>query len=94
MVCPKCGSEKVNVQREQTATIGGAHTFGKKSHGIMYFLFIGWWIWIFKICFFPILILWRMLFGKRGKGLNTVTAQKVLNRTVAVCQDCGNSWKV
>lgn len=24
MTCPKCGSENVNVQREQTATIGGS----------------------------------------------------------------------
>lgn len=89
MQCPKCGSENVNIQREQTGTIGGARTYGKKHHGLLYFLLIGWWIWILKLILIPITI-W---FGKRDK-LNTVTAQKTFNKTVAVCQNCGHHWKI
>ena len=36
MKCPKCESENVLVQREQSFNIGGAHTFGKKNHGLLY----------------------------------------------------------
>lgn len=89
MKCPKCESENVLVQREQSFNIGGAHTFGKKNHGLLYWLLIGWWIWIFKIIFIPL----TMLFGKRN-GLNTVTAKKTFNKTVAVCQNCGYTWKI
>lgn len=89
MKCPKCGSEVVNVQREQTGNIGGARTYGKKHHGLLYWLCIGWWFWIFKLLLLPITI-W---FGKRGK-VNTIMAQKTFNKTVAVCQNCGNCWNV
>ena len=89
MKCPKCNSENVNIQREQTGSIGGARTYGKKHHGLLYLLVIGWWIWIFKLFLLPFTI-W---FGKRDK-LNTVTAQKTFNKTVAVCQNCGHHWSV
>lgn len=89
MQCPKCNSENVNIQREQTGTIGGARTYGNKRHGLIYWTFVGWWIWFFKIMLLPL----RMLFGRR-KGLNTLTAQKTFNKTVAVCQNCGHHWKV
>lgn len=89
MICPNCNSENVLVQREQTGSIGGAHTYGRKHHGIIYWLFFCWWIWIFKLVLIPI----RILFGKRN-GINTITGQKTFNRTVAVCQNCGHSWKV
>ena len=90
MKCPNCNSENVLVQREQTGQIGGAHTYGKKRHGLIYWLFFGWWIWIFKMVFLPL----TMLCGKRSKGLNTITGQKTFNRTVAVCQNCGNHWEI
>lgn len=89
MQCPKCNSNNVNIQREQSGTIGGARTYGKKHHGLLYWCLLGWWIWMFKLLFLPFTI-W---FGKRDK-INTLTAQKTFNKTVAVCQDCGNHWKV
>lgn len=89
MKCPKCSSENVIVQREQTGSIGGARTYGKKHHGLIYFFLIGWWLLMFKLIFIP----FRILFGKRNK-ITTLTAQKTFNKTVAVCQNCGNSWKV
>lgn len=89
MQCPKCNSDNVIVQREQSGTIGGARTYGKKHHGLLYWCFIGWWSWIFKLILMPFTI-W---FGKRDK-VNTLTAQKTFNKTVAVCQNCGHHWKV
>lgn len=89
MKCPKCSSENVNIQREQTGTIGGARTYGKKRHGLIYWMLIGWWFWMIKIMFLPL----RILFGKRRK-INTITAQKTFNKTVGVCQNCGYTWKV
>ena len=89
MQCPKCKSENVNISREQTGTIGGARTYGKKHHGLIYWIFVGWWIWIYKIIFIP----FSILFGKRKKT-NTLMAQKTFNKTVAICQDCGNVWKI
>lgn len=107
MQCPKCGSENVIVQREQTASIGGSlHSFGggKSGHGIIYWLFVGWWIWIFKFiewimkAIFAICTLGvSLLFTRKKKDKlsgKTITANKTFNRTVAVCQDCGHHWKV
>lgn len=96
MNCPKCGSENVLIQREQTASIGAGSNKvvieeAKKSKGCLYWMFIGWWwkpIWL--ICFGW---LKPLLGGKKRSGLN-VHANKTFNRTVAVCQDCGYSWKV
>lgn len=101
--CPKCGSGNISFQREQTASFGGSlHSFktSQKGHGCMWWLCIGWWWWMFAF-------MWEMikfcctgglsLFFRRRKGGNlkgsTISASKTINRTVAVCQDCGNTWK-
>ena len=39
MQCPKCGSENVNVQ-----VVSETH-LSTKHHGVVYWLFVGWW-WI------------------------------------------------
>lgn len=96
MACPKCGSEKISYQREQSGTIGASTNKvviqpAKKSHGCLYWVFIGWW-WkpMYWLCFG-----WLGLFfgGKRRGGLN-FKADKAINHTVAICQNCGHSWKV
>lgn len=97
-VCPKCGSENITYQREQTASVGGStHTFkAKGSHGILYWLFIGWWLWMFKWIMAMCTLGISLLFTRKKKGKvvgKTVTATKSINRTMAVCQNCGNSWK-
>lgn len=93
MVCPKCGSENVLVQQVQTGSIGTSRTVIKKhTHGLLYWLFIGWWAWIFKLLFLP----FKMLFGsskKTGKA-TTITGTKTLNTTKATCQNCGHTWSV
>lgn len=82
MKCPKCGSENVNVQLTNKVDIKNAH------HGIIWWICIGiWWIPIKWLIFtLPALIL--AIFGHKK--------QKVINKTIktAVCQDCGNSWKI
>lgn len=96
-ICPKCGSSKISFQREQSGNIGaGTNTVvikeAKRSRGCLYWLCIGWW-WkpIYWIC-----IGWwkNLFFGGKSKGGINVHANKTLNKTVAVCQACGHSWKV
>lgn len=105
-ICPKCGSNNITFQREQTASIGGSlHSFGggKTGHGIFYWLFIGWWFWIFKFIMWMFKVMLAIctlglstLFTRKKKGKiggKTITASKSINRTVAVCQNCGHTWK-
>lgn len=96
MTCPKCGSENVNVQREQTATIGGSthKVQQKKAKGCLYWcgpgLIISTFKFIFHVCTLG-------FFRKRKNTIatgKTVSVGKTFNRTVAVCQNCGKSWKV
>ena len=84
-ICPKCGSTKISFQREQSGNIGaGTNTVvikeARKSRGCLYWLCIGWWK--------------NLLFGGKSRGGINIHANKTLNKTVAVCQKCGHSWKV
>lgn len=96
-ICPKCGSTKISFQREQSGNIGaGTNTVvikeARRSRGCLYWLCIGWW-WrpMYWIC-----IGWwkNLLFGGKSRGGINIRANKTLNKTVAVCQKCGHSWKV
>lgn len=97
--CSRCGGSNISFQREETASIGGSmHSLNdKKGHGLFYWIFIGWWLWIFKwmmaLCTLGISLLFtrKKKDGIKGK---TLTANKTFNRTMAICQDCGNTWKV
>lgn len=96
MECPKCGSENVIIQREQTASVGASTNkvvieAPKKSKGCVYWILIGWWWKPFKFIFFDWIKL--LIGGKKHGGLN-FNANKTINSTVAVCQDCGHNWKI
>jgi len=102
--CNKCGSDNINFQREQSGSFGGSlHSFGgnKSGHGIIWWVFIGWWYvffkWVWKIglafATMGLSLLFRRREAKKVKG-STISATKTFNRTVAVCQSCGNTWKV
>lgn len=84
--CPKCGSSDITFQREQSGSIGvGTNRVTvKKSHGCLWWMCIGWWYWLF-------IGWWKDLIF--GGGLN-IGGSKNINRTMAVCQNCGHSWKV
>lgn len=96
MNCPKCGSENILIQREQTASLGAGTNKvvieePKKSKGCIYWILIGWW-WR-PICFVCFGWIKPLIGGKKRSGLN-LHANKTFNSTVAVCQDCGHSWKI
>lgn len=97
MECPKCGSSNVLIQREQTAQVGvGSNKVvveqnPKKSKGCFYWLVIGFWWEPIKWIMFGWL---KPLFRRKTKSGMNVHASKTFNKTVAVCQDCGHSWKV
>lgn len=95
--CPRCGSTNISYQREQTASFGAGTNKvviqqAKKSKGCLYWLFIGWW---WKPLYWLLIgWWWKALFGGRTKSGLNFNASKSINRTMAVCQNCGNSWKV
>lgn len=78
MKCKNCGNANVNVQAVSITK--------NKKHGLFYWIFIGWWVELFMwICFtLPWLII--KIF-KPSKVTSKV-------KKVAVCQNCGYSWKV
>ena len=93
MVCPKCGSTNVNVQQLETGSVGTSKTtITKRRKGLLYWLFVGWWIWIFKIFLLP----FKILFGSKKKigSATTISGTKNIFTTRAVCQECGHAWKV
>lgn len=80
MQCTKCGSDNVKVMVTSTEK-------AKALHGPVYWAFIGWWLqpflWLFVT---PVMFIWRLI--RPNRKTKTVTVSR------AVCQDCGNTWKV
>ena len=78
MKCKKCGSENVSIQMVEETK--------KKRKGIIYWIFIGWWLeaimWIFLTL--PWLII-KIFKPKRNKTKATKQA---------ICQSCGYNWKL
>ena len=80
MICKKCGSEmQVQIVNETKLV--------KKHKGIVYWLFIGWWLELIKWLFFTIPALILAVFGK--------SKYKTKNKQVKyfVCSKCGYSTK-
>lgn len=80
MICPKCGSENVNVQVVTSIK-------QKSKKGIIYWLIIGWWWEPIAWLFFTIPKLIIALFGNHKKIVSKES-------TEAVCQSCGHRWRV
>jgi DNA-directed RNA polymerase subunit RPC12/RpoP len=82
MKCLKCGSENISIQAVTESKLMDKH------RGCLWWLFIGcWWIpvkWIFLTL--PAIIF--KIFGHKRQKIKT----KIHNE--AVCQNCGNRWKV
>lgn len=82
MVCPRCGSQNVNVQMVTETQLKDKH------HGVVWWLFVGWW-WIpIKWLFFTLPALIIKIFSHKKQKM--VTKQS----TVCICQQCGNTWTV
>lgn len=81
MVCPKCGSNNINVQVVNEIHLKDAH------HGFFWWIFVGWWwVPIKWICFTVPAIIAKMVGYKKQKTSNK-------QKTICVCQNCGYSWK-
>lgn len=83
MNCPKCNNSNVSIQVVNESKLVTKH------HSIWWWLFIGWW-WIptkWLIFTLPALICKIFGIGKRQKI-------KTTSYKMAVCQSCGNSWKI
>ena len=82
MVCPKCGSNDVNVQVVTESQLKDRH------HGFFWWIFIGWWWVLFKWIFLTVPALLAAIFIPKKQKL------KQRHVSMAVCQQCGNRWKV
>lgn len=84
MKCPKCNSVKVSVTSELASS-----TTKATNRGFFMFLFFGLFYLVWWIITLPFKIIARVF----GKG-KTIAKTTYNNRTVAICQDCGNKWDV
>ena len=82
MKCPKCNSGNVNVQVVTTSELK------RKHRGIMYWLFIGWWLELMLWCFLTLPRLIIAIFGPKRQKLVTK------HKNVAICQNYGHSWDI
>ncbi len=82
MTCNKCGSNNVNVQMVSESQLKNKH------HSIFYWLFIGWWLRPILWFFLAIPMLLGKMFGYKKQKIVTN------HNSMAICQNCGNSWKV
>ena len=100
MHCVKCGSENVESQLFQedlgTSTVTKTRT-KQIGHGVLYWIFLGWWIWIFKLVFWIVAFIpMAILKALRKKRMKTTTVESTIRhiqyRTVYTCKNCGNVW--
>lgn len=82
MVCPKCNSQNINTQIVTDVTMKNKH------HGLIYWLCLGWLLDLFLWLFLTVPKLIFVIFGHKKQKIVTK------NYTMAVCQNCGNSWKI
>lgn len=78
MICPKCKSDNVNIQ--------AVSVMKNKNKGCMYWLIVGWWLQPILWLFFTLPMLIVGLFGRKK------TQTKI--HSEAICQSCGNRWKI
>lgn len=82
MMCPKCQSENVSVQVQSEFSMKDKHK------GCLWWCFIGcWWVPTKWLVFTLPAIIFK-IFGHKKQRI--VAKQK----TVCLCQNCGNKWEV
>ena len=105
LVCPKCGSNNIDIQLHQEET-GSQTTTKTKSkyketgHGLIWWICIGSWWWIIDltlwICFFPIKLVTSLTKKKKYKGQSTSvasTTKTVSYKSICLCKNCGYNWE-
>lgn len=83
MTCPKCGSDNISYQALTNTIVKN------KYHSLFWWILIGWWWVPIKWTLFTGIALFMFvlkLLGVRKK--KTI----IIDRTKAVCQNCGKSW--
>lgn len=84
--CPRCHSGRIIFQREQAGSVGVSQNRVRwKRKKSCLELFIFGWFYIIKFVFFD----WWI-----GLLRGNISVSGTINRTVAVCQNCGYTWKV
>lgn len=82
MTCTKCNSQNVTIQAVSETQLKTKH------HSIIYWIFVGWWLkpilWLFLTIPMIIIAIFR---PKKYKS-------KTIEKSMAVCQNCGNRWAV
>ena len=82
MRCGRCGSTNVYVTSVNETQLKDAH------HGCFWWMMIGWWwIPVKWICLTIPAILAKLFIPKKQRAVNK-------RYSVAVCQNCGHSWKL
>lgn len=101
IVCPKCGSNNIELQVQQETTKSVTKTKSKykeKGHGILWWLCVGWWWWMIDLFLWLFMFIPRVLLriGRKkkysGKSKST-TKNKITYETICLCHDCGHNWK-
>lgn len=96
MLCPKCNCENVKIHREKIGNVSGNKgVYAKKKHGILYWTFVGWWIWILHI-YSDILTLGYTRRKRKQNSIHQVGSYHQTDslwHTVAICQNCGYTWE-
>jgi len=104
--CPECGSCHVDVQVFQehlgsktTERTNSRYEETKKKHGILWWVFIGWWwitikglFWI--VAFIPMALLKigrRKTYKGQSAGKTTVK-NDIRYKKIYVCKECGHDW--
>lgn len=82
MKCPKCGSENVKIE------IVTEQKFKTKKKGLLYWVTIGWFVEPLLWLFLTLPKLVYELFKPKRYKVKTTT------KKMAVCQNCGKTWKV
>lgn len=81
MTCSKCNSQNISIQVVNESKLVTKH------HGILWWLCIGWWWFFVKWLIFTLPALIITIFGGKRKKIKNIT------KKMAVCQDCGHTWK-
>ena len=105
MVCPKCGSENVNIQmlQENRGSVTKTKTKYKTGHGCLWWLAIGWWWWMVDLLFWLFAFIPRLIVaiivGMRKKRVGeststSVTINNIKYKKICLCQTCGHKWNI
>lgn len=82
MTCIKCGSDNISVQ------VINEQQLVNKHHGLIWWIFIGFWWVPIKWLFLTVPALIFAIFGRKKQKI------KNTQKSIAVCQNCGNKWDV